>query len=112
VRYTGDVIAMKDPAIRLFAERLRERLGDNLQQLILFGSRARGDSWEGSDYDFVVLVVRKDQAALDAVAETRYDLLNLVDLPASSMVYTPDEWRLRQDSPFGMNVLREGLSVL
>lgn len=37
---------------------LREGLGDNLLSVVLFGSRARGEAHEGSDWD--ILVVARD----------------------------------------------------
>jgi predicted nucleotidyltransferase len=45
-----------DPVVQEFAATLRQRLGSHLRQLFLFGSRARGDAQDGSDYDMLVVV--------------------------------------------------------
>ena len=44
------------PVLRELTERLRERYGDRIKSILLFGSRARGDHDPGSDYDVMVLV--------------------------------------------------------
>ena len=56
--YNGDMRTAHDitppPAAVEYAQEVRNRLGPHLRQVILFGSRARGDATEYSDYDFVV----------------------------------------------------------
>jgi predicted nucleotidyltransferase len=41
--------------LRIIVEALRQGLGDNLIAVILFGSRARGEAIEASDWDLFVL---------------------------------------------------------
>ena len=50
-----------------FAEALAERLGDNLVQVALFGSRARGDARWRSDYDLMVVLRNASWESKDAV---------------------------------------------
>ena len=50
-----------------FAGRLRQRLPHGLKQVLLFGSQARGDATEASDYDFAVIVKAADSNAVRAV---------------------------------------------
>jgi len=40
--------------IQWFKERVTETLGDRLDRIVLFGSRAREDAEEDSDFDFLV----------------------------------------------------------
>jgi len=48
---------MKDDQIlNIFLEPIRQQLGLHLKQVILFGSRARGDFTPDSDYDCLVVV--------------------------------------------------------
>ena len=42
-----------EPALTAFAEQLRERIG--AQRVLLFGSRARGQTSRDSDYDLIVI---------------------------------------------------------
>jgi predicted nucleotidyltransferase len=47
-----------DPMLESLRQALAERYGPALNRVVLFGSRARGDAREDSDYD--VAVFRKD----------------------------------------------------
>ncbi|MBS7645856.1 nucleotidyltransferase domain-containing protein [Candidatus Bathyarchaeota archaeon] len=44
------------PLVERAVERLVEELGDRVTAVALFGSRARGDSKEWSDFDFLIVV--------------------------------------------------------
>ena len=48
--------AADDPVLRHFRSRLNGVYGDRLDRVILFGSRARGDHHDGSDYDVAVFL--------------------------------------------------------
>ncbi len=50
------MVGHMDQVVRTFATELRERLGPRVRQILLLGSRARGDVGEGSDYDMLVVV--------------------------------------------------------
>ena len=54
--HTSKTLYQRDPVVQEFAATLRQRLGPHLRQLLLFGSRARGDAQAGSDYDMLVVV--------------------------------------------------------
>lgn len=97
--------------IKFFSDTLRSRLGDNLCQLILFGSRARGDWHEGSDYDFVVILRRKKPEMIDQVRDTEVDFLNRYDELSASLVYDEREWERRRHLPIGVNIEREGIRL-
>ena len=43
-------------AVARFRAALRERFGDRLRELVLFGSQARGEATEESDVDLLVVV--------------------------------------------------------
>jgi predicted nucleotidyltransferase len=55
-------------AIQEFLLRLREEEGDNLLQVHLFGSVARGDDNEGSDIDVFILLKDYDKTGTEKVA--------------------------------------------
>lgn len=92
--------------------RLRERYGDRLVKLILFGSHARGEATEDSDID--VLAVLKDmknavdelfQASEDA-ADISFDYDTLIGLVLAS-----EEEYLTKNTPLLLNVRREGVEI-
>ncbi|MDZ7360768.1 MAG: nucleotidyltransferase domain-containing protein [candidate division KSB1 bacterium] len=46
----------KDTILEQFKAEIKSRLGAQLKQIILFGSKARGDDMAGSDYDCLAVV--------------------------------------------------------
>lgn len=48
--------AMDDPILRRYRAALDELFGDRIERVVLFGSRARGDAHEDSDYDIAVFL--------------------------------------------------------
>lgn len=97
--------------IHFFANTLRERLGENLRQIILFGSRARGDCHEGSDYDFIVIVAENNDVVKRLVSNTGLEFLNKFDELSAELLFDEQEWKRQQKYPLGINVLREGITV-
>lgn len=105
---------LSDRIAREFAAELRKRLGDRIQKIILYGSRARGDFREGSDFDFLVVLDPKgrdfrelDDAALDAAVV----ILNRYDLLVSPQVLAPETWELERWGPWGWNIQDEGKAL-
>jgi predicted nucleotidyltransferase len=53
---TGKIDELRVKALETFVDRLKEREGENLLKIVLFGSVARGDSRPYSDIDVFVLL--------------------------------------------------------
>jgi predicted nucleotidyltransferase len=72
-----------------------EKLGIEVERIILFGSRARGDYREDSDYD--ILVVIKGEISRDEkrVLATRisYRIARELLLPADIIITTETRWK-------------------
>ena len=66
-----------DPILKRLRAALEELYGDRLERVVLFGSRARGDADEDSDYDVAVFL--KDLAEGDRADRWR-ELDRLADL--------------------------------
>jgi uncharacterized protein len=94
-----------------FSRSVRRRLGSNVIGVILFGSRARGDYWQGSDYDFIVIVDHKDREIEKMVSAAGNDFLNHYDELAAELVFDVVEWNRQKNFPLGINVEREGVAV-
>jgi predicted nucleotidyltransferase len=97
-----------DKFMELLLEELRQQLGPHLKQVVLFGSRARGDSSPDSDYD-CSLVMDQLPPTTDAIIGDitgqflyRYDvLLSLFPIPEK-------QYQQRTYDPFLMNIRKEG----
>jgi uncharacterized protein len=95
--------------IDFFSNSIRQRLGDNIRRIVLYGSRARGDYWEGSDYDFLVVVAHKDKQVRDIIGNVEVEFMNSYDELAASLLYDENEWERKKKFPLGINVEREGI---
>ena len=59
----------QDEALQYFVRQIREQLENHLKQVILFGSRARGEDVPGSDYDCLIIVDEVTKAIKDIIDE-------------------------------------------
>lgn len=93
---------------------LVERYPGTIHHMVLYGSKARGDSHPDSDLD-VLLIVRNEAGALRrALRRLGYDLAVAFNTVPSILVYTQEEWERRKHSgsPFREAVERDAVSVL
>jgi predicted nucleotidyltransferase len=92
---------MTATAARAALEELRlwliERFGARLQELKLFGSRARGEAREDSDYDVLVVVDGLSSSEARSIAHFTGDLLTARGVLVSAFaVSTARMWELRE----------------
>jgi uncharacterized protein len=97
--------------VSTFSSRLKDTLGENLQQIILFGSRARGDNSKYSDFDFVVVLDQKDTTTIDTIRSIEVEMMDTFDVLVSALAFSTGDWQKRQTLPLGLNVQREGIAV-
>ena len=74
--------------------------------LLLYGSRARGDYRHDSDWDLIVLV-DKDQQQLQDFYRYAYPFIEMgwqTGVEINPMLYTRKEWNQRHFTPFYHNV--------
>jgi len=91
---------------------LTSLLGDRFDRIILYGSYARGQAQPGSDID-VLIVLRGDfdygeLIRLTSSAVSRLSLEH--DVVISRAFVTPERYE-KEQSPFLLNVRREGVPV-
>jgi uncharacterized protein len=96
---------------REYARRLRERLGNNLVTVTLYGSRARGDAREGSDFDLIVRVRERTEEVRETITDVDVGMMNEFEELFVGIPYDEGEWSREAKFPFGWNVAREGVSV-
>ncbi|TVQ21160.1 MAG: nucleotidyltransferase domain-containing protein [Spirochaetaceae bacterium] len=104
-------LPVDDPVLQTFLDLLRTKLGERLQEVWLFGSRARGDHDDQSDYDVLVIAAGELKNTRAIVADTDYQILTTYNELIGSIVYTPEIWQKSKHGPLGMNVLAEGRQI-
>lgn len=80
-------------------------------RLILFGSQARGDAHDESDWDLLILL-KDDQPKGDTFGDYGYPFVELgweYGTYFSPKIYTYSEWAKRKGSLFYKNVNTEGV---
>jgi predicted nucleotidyltransferase len=79
------------------------------ERIILFGSRARGDADEHSDYDLIV-IKRTTRPFLQRMRDM-VPYLVAFGRPAEILVYTPEEFERMRETGLGWLVRREGVTL-
>ncbi|GFP19952.1 uncharacterized protein HKBW3S03_01456, partial [Candidatus Hakubella thermalkaliphila] len=98
-------------AVLEFADLLRERFGFLIKELILFGSKARGESDQESDIDILVVLtnlsweIKKSISELAAEENLKHNVL------ISTIRYDTATWEspLIKASPFAKSIREEGI---
>jgi len=99
----------RDEVLEHFLKEMRQRLDDHLKQVILFGSRARGDDVPYSDYDCLVILDEVSPAVKDMIDEIAGEILYQHDAVVSAFPIAEETHRRQMYNPFLMNIRREGI---
>ncbi len=102
---------MNNDLITTFHQALRDKLGNNLKELWLFGSQARGDAHEGSDYDFLVVIDGDLGLIKQIIRDEEWRMAEQFECLLASVVYPQATWNLAKNSPLGWNIQKEGMKV-
>jgi len=102
-------VGQMDQVVQTFATELRERLGPRVRQMLLFGSRARGDAGEGSDYDMLVVVDQRTPELRAIVLDVERGLMDRYGVLVATILRSDEEWRRSQAFPLARNIMREGV---
>ncbi len=86
---------------------------DPTADVILYGSRARGDEHQESDWDLLILVDSKTDLDYERVFRHRlYEIELDLGEAFSVSVYNKNEWRLNHwMTPLYQNINKEGLRI-
>lgn len=80
-------------------------------EVILFGSQARGDAREDSDWD-VLILLDKDRVTGDDIDNYSYPLREMgwdYDTDINTILYTKRNWEQNRYTPFYKNVTQDGI---
>jgi predicted nucleotidyltransferase len=84
-------------------------------QIILYGSRARNDSGEQSDWDFLILLDGPiDDQRIDRIRHHLYEIEWQCDEVLCSIIHNREAWNspLYENMPFHRNVEVDGITLL
>jgi len=100
------------PLINQIKEHLIKMYGGKIKKVILYGSYVRGEATRDSDIDIVVLV---DQSlnpfeVRESLSDLLFDIL-LEEGELISVIAVPEHLYDNYNSPFMLNVRKEGLIV-
>jgi uncharacterized protein (UPF0332 family)/predicted nucleotidyltransferase len=98
-------------AVEEFKKRLLAELPGQVKDIILFGSKARGDAHPGSDIDLLVIVDRRAPEVDDIISEITADTLLEQRIDISPLDFTTDQIAelAAIGTPFIRNVADEGI---
>ncbi len=105
------MVNRKSTILKAIKRVVREDLPSFGVKVILFGSQARGDAREDSDWDLMILV-DKDKLEESDYDKYSYPLFELgwkIDAEIHPLLYTLKDWHSKNCSMFYHNVEREGI---
>jgi predicted nucleotidyltransferase len=100
-----------DPTLRRLRRALDALYGDRIERVVLFGSRARGDAGEDSDYDLAVFLhdLTDRWHELDRLADLRADFLEDAGVFIDAKPYPAGAYRDR--TTLMREIRREGVDL-
>ena len=100
-------------ALADYLAQLRTTCGDRLLRVMLFGSKARGDSEPESDIDILVVLRGELDGLKDRLADLSYDISLNYGVVVSDFVVGERryDWMSRHNEPLLSEVMREGVEL-
>ena len=84
------------------------------EKVILFGSQARGDAYDDSDWDLLVLLNKQGKHDWDDFDKYAFPFESLgwdYGVAINPLLYTQEEWEKRRITPLYKNIEIEGIEV-
>jgi len=94
-----------------YARRIRARLGTKVKEIRLFGSRARGDAREYSDYDVLIVLDERDPKLRAEILDISAHMMDQYGVLVATVLRSAEEWRQSQGYPFARNIARESVAL-
>ncbi|HER07527.1 MAG TPA: nucleotidyltransferase domain-containing protein [Bacteroides sp.] len=81
-------------------------------KVILFGSRARNDYHQNSDWDFLILTkLNVNQDLKNKISDSLFETELETDSILTGIVQNFDSWRDYSDTPIFKNISKEGVEI-
>ncbi len=105
------VEAINDPVLKRYMAALDEIYGERIDKVVLFGSRARGDEQQDSDYDVAVFLKALPDRwqELDRLANLRVDFMDETGAFFDTKPFAATAYLER--TPLMREIRRDGLTL-
>ena len=105
--------ADEEYALETFKDRLQERFKNDLIEIKIFGSKARGDFRADSDIDILITLKNSNWRRTDVVYEIASDILLETGIYISPKVFSEDMLKKNRDmnTTFIQNIIRDGVPI-
>ncbi len=100
-------------ALQTFIQRLLAELGQQVVQVILFGSKARGTSTTDSDVDLLILVKDEDRQLQRKISKISSQVDLDYDILLNTLLIADKRWKQMSKERFSLcrNVERDGINL-
>ncbi len=98
-------------ALQAFVRRLQQSFPTQIRQVLLFGSKARGESDADSDVDVLIIVNQDDRVLRRNIIDIASDLSLEFDILLSPRVISAQRWQTRQGFRFYQNIAHDALPI-
>ena len=100
--------------LNAYIKALDAQFSEMIEDIIVYGSRARGTATQDSDLDIIVIIREGDWKIKQAVASPGYLLATGTQVVPSLLVFTLREWEDHRlmEAPFWQIVIRDGVVVV
>jgi predicted nucleotidyltransferase len=101
-------------ALQAYVTALQERFGHQLVDVLLFGSKARGEAHPDADVDVAVILDHPDAQDLSDARGLAFDIWLNYQVFLSIRAISQEHWQIlaAMQSLFYRNLLRDGISCL
>ena len=102
-----------DAVEKAILSRLKQFVSERLalHRMVLFGSRARGDAGEYSDYDVLVVLDRRNPELRSEILGIAALMMDKYGVLVATVLRSAEEWRKSQGYPFARNIARESIAL-
>ncbi len=103
----------EEVGITEFKQRVQAGFGDRATLFKMFGSKARGEAWEESDTDILVLIRDLNWQEKARIIDISSDINLEYDLMLSPLIMRPEEYDhlLRRERRLALDIEREGIPL-
>jgi predicted nucleotidyltransferase len=97
----------------LIAKRLRGKPGDDIEAIIAFGSRVRGNHTDSSDFDLLVVAKGLTPARRSEIVDIIFDIEMEHEMSFSPIIRDSESFAKEREhnTPFYQNIRREGVPI-